>query len=124
MLVMEHERPDVERPESRDLLPVCGVPPPYSPLLSPTRFFPLSGEPSPRQTIKRGKKNRFVRTWYDQRTATTAIGVIVILGVFFLVNWLMLSRLHEGRVWLRKGFPKNPNLIPKWVSSSTQVKRL
>ncbi|KAL0723360.1 hypothetical protein Bca4012_037959 [Brassica carinata] len=119
---MEHERPDVERPESRDLLPVCGVPPTYSPLLSPTRFFPLSGEPSPRQTIKRGKKNRLIRTWYEQRTATTAIGVIVILGVFFLVNWLMLSRLHEGRVWLRKGFIKNPNPFPKWLSS-TQNKR-
>ncbi|KAG5392004.1 hypothetical protein IGI04_021967 [Brassica rapa subsp. trilocularis] len=119
---MEHERPDVERPESRDLLlPVCGVPPPYSPLLSPTRFFPLSGEPSPRQTIKRGKKNRFIRTWYEQRTATTAIGVIVILGVFFLVNWLMLSRLHEGRVWLRTGFAKNTYQIPKWVSSTQNV---
>ncbi|WZZ57345.1 hypothetical protein YC2023_057452 [Brassica napus] len=119
---MEHERPDVERPESRDLLlPVCGVPPAYSPLLSPTRFFPLSGEPSPRQTIKRGKKNRLIRTWYEQRTATTAIGVIVILGVFFLVNWLMLSRLHEGRVWLRKGFAKNTYQIPKWVSSTQNV---
>ncbi|KAL0704016.1 hypothetical protein Bca4012_070441 [Brassica carinata] len=122
---MEHERPDVERPESRDLLlPVCGVPPAYSPLLSPTRFFPLSGEPSPRQTIKRGKKNRLIRTWYEQRTATTAIGVIVILGVFFLVNWLMLSRLHEGRVWLRKGFAKNTYQIPKWVSSTQNVEAL
>ncbi|KAG2323709.1 hypothetical protein Bca52824_006437 [Brassica carinata] len=120
---MEHERPDVERPESRDLLPVCGVPPTYSPLLSPTRFFPLSGEPSPRQTIKRGKKNRLIRTWYEQRTATTAIGVIVILGVFFLVNWLMLSRLHEGRVWLRKGFIKNPNPFPKWLSSTQNDER-
>ncbi|CAH8391586.1 unnamed protein product [Eruca vesicaria subsp. sativa] len=121
---MGHEKPaDVERPESRDILPVTGAPPPYSPLLSPTRFFPLSGEPSPRQTLKRGKKNRLIRTWYEQRTATTAICVIVILCVFFLVNWLMLSRLHEGRVWLRKGFTKKPNAISKWVSSTQNDER-
>ncbi|ESQ35633.1 hypothetical protein EUTSA_v10007119mg [Eutrema salsugineum] len=109
---MGQETPDEERPESPDLCVYGG--------LGPTR---LSGDLNPKQTIKRGKRKRLIRVWYEQTTAKTAIGVIGILGFFFLVNWFLLSRLHEGRVWLRKGFPKNPNPDTKWVSAQNDERK-
>ncbi|VVA91049.1 unnamed protein product [Arabis nemorensis] len=105
---MGYERPDEERPESRDLR-FYGGPPPR---LGPTRF---AGDPS-----KRGKRKRLIR--YERRTAKTAIGVIAILGFFFLLNWSMLSRLHEGRAWLRKGFSRNRN--PKSKDNGTYGRML
>ncbi|CAH2038179.1 unnamed protein product [Thlaspi arvense] len=92
---------------------------PGPPRLGPTRFSAFAGDPNPKQTIKRGKKKRLIPVWYEQRKPKTAIGVIAILGFFFLLNWFMLSRLHEGRVWLRKSFPKNP----KWVSAQNDERK-
>ncbi|KAL1199034.1 O-fucosyltransferase 2 [Cardamine amara subsp. amara] len=103
----QEERPDdEEKPESRDLRFYGGGLPP---LLGPIRLSAFSGDPNLKQTInKRGKKKR-MRAWHERSTAKTAIGVILILGFFFLLNWSMLCRLHEGRVWLRRGLSKNLN---------------
>ncbi|CAH8252001.1 unnamed protein product [Arabidopsis lyrata] len=107
---MGQERPnDEERPESRDL-GVYGCSPPHSPRLGPNRFSVFAGDPNPKLTIKRCKRKR-IQACNDQRTATAAIGVMAILGFFCLVNWFMLSRLHEGRVWLRRGLSNNPKLV-------------
>ncbi|CAE5957247.1 unnamed protein product [Arabidopsis arenosa] len=115
---MGQERPnDEERPESRDL-GVYGCSPPHSPRLGPTRFSVFSGDLNPKQTIKRCKRKR-IQACNDQRTATTAIGVMAILGFFCLVNWFMLSRLHEGRVWLRRGLSENP----KFVSAQNEERK-
>ncbi|EOA39089.1 hypothetical protein CARUB_v10011821mg [Capsella rubella] len=96
---------DEERPESRDLYVYGGA------RLGPTRISTLAGDLNPKQSIKRGKRKRIraCSACSERRTAKTAIGVIAILGFFCLVNWFMLSRLHEGRVWLRRGLSKNPN---------------
>lgn len=40
------------------------------------------------------------------------MGVIALVGFFIFVNWFMLSQLHEGRAWLRRGFAKNRNPKP------------
>lgn len=101
---MGQERPDEEKQESRDLRFYGGLPPP----LGSIRFSGFAGDTNPKQTIKRGKKKR-MRGWQERSTAKTAIGVILILGFFFLLNWSMLCRLHEGRVWLRRGLSKNLN---------------
>ncbi|VYS45804.1 unnamed protein product [Arabidopsis thaliana] len=115
---MGQERPnDEERPESRDL-GVYGCSPPHSPRLGPTRFYVFAGDPNPKQTIKRCKRKR-IQACNDQRTAKTAIGVMAILGFFCLVNWFMLSRLHEGRVWLRRGLSENP----KHVSAQNEERK-
>lgn len=112
---MGQERPnDEERPESRDL-GVYGCSPPHSPRLGPNRFSVFAGDPNPKQTIKRCKRKR-IQACNDQRTATAAIGVMAILGFFCLVNWFMLSRLHEGRVWLRRGLSNNPKLVSAQVN--------
>ncbi|CAA7022869.1 unnamed protein product [Microthlaspi erraticum] len=115
---MGHERPDEERPESRDLRVYRGPP-----RLGPTRFSAFAGSSNPKQTTKRGKRKRLTRAWYETRMGKAAIGVVLILGFFFLVNWLMLSRLHDARLWLHKGFPKNPNLNLKRVHAQNEERK-
>ncbi|XP_010553452.1 PREDICTED: uncharacterized protein At1g04910 [Tarenaya hassleriana] len=142
---MAEERPDEEDPESRDTRVsdmILGSSPALSPRLGPTRFsvsvgdklrdggwdfgsiwYGIFGDPNSKKSVKRGKRKR-ARAWYRRRTAQTVIGVIALVGFFFFVNWFMLSRLHDGRVWLRRGFLKNPgagsNRVSVKVSASVQ----
>ncbi|XP_023646018.1 O-fucosyltransferase 2 isoform X2 [Capsella rubella] len=119
-LIMGQERlDDEERPESRDLYVYGGA------RLGPTRISTLAGDLNPKQSIKRGKRKRIraCSACSERRTAKTAIGVIAILGFFCLVNWFMLSRLHEGRVWLRRGLSKNPNRNSKLVFSQNEERK-
>ncbi|XP_010476148.1 PREDICTED: uncharacterized protein At1g04910-like isoform X2 [Camelina sativa] len=124
LLIMGQERlDDEERPESPDLH-VYGGTPSHSPRLGPIRCSAFAGDLiNPKQTIKRGNKKRSIRACSERQTAKAAIGVIAILGLFCLVNWFMLSRLHEGRVWLRRGLSKNPNRNPKLILSQKEERK-
>ncbi|VYS49752.1 unnamed protein product [Arabidopsis thaliana] len=145
---MSSERPDEEKPETRDVLRVQdlihgggGASPVQSPTrLGPTRFSEVAGDKilntgsncigsvlswingdpnrNLKNPVKRAKRKRI-------RTAKTAAFVIVLVGFFIFVNWFMLSQLHEGRAWLRRGFSKKPNLKPKLnPDPNSSVKRV
>lgn len=130
---MAQERPDEEKPEIVDVRVQDRILGAASPVQSPTRLGPtrfsevtgetlrttgsdfigsiwswINGDPNrnTKNPVKRGKRKRI-------RTAKTAVGVIALVGFFIFVNWFMLSQLHEGRAWLRRGFSKKPNLNPK-----------
>lgn len=130
---MATERPDEEKPETCDVRVQDriqgGASPVQSPTrLGPTRFSELAGDKlrstgsdligsisswingdlnrNSKNPVKRGKRKRI-------RTAKTAACVIALVGFFIFVNWFMLSQLHEGRAWLRRGFSKKSNLNPK-----------
>ncbi|CAE5962428.1 unnamed protein product [Arabidopsis arenosa] len=129
---MATERPDEEKPETRVQDLIHGGGGGASPVQSPTRLGPtrfsevagdkirntgsdfigsilswINGDPnrSLKNPVKRAKRKRI-------RTAKTAACVIALVGFFIFVNWFMLSQLHEGRAWLRRGFSKKPNLKP------------
>jgi hypothetical protein len=145
---MSSERPDEEKPETRDVLRVQdlihgggGASPVQSPTrLGPTRFSEVAGDKilntgsncigsvlswingdpnrNLKNPVKRAKRKRI-------RTAKTAAFVIVLVGFFIFVNWFMLSQLHEGRAWLRRGFSKKTNLKPKLnPDPNSSVKRV
>lgn len=145
---MSSERPDEEKPETRDVLRVQdlihgggGASPVQSPTrLGPTRFSEVAGDKilntgsncigsvlswingdpnrNLKNLVKRAKRKRI-------RTAKTAAFVIVLVGFFIFVNWFMLSQLHEGRAWLRRGFSKKTNLKPKLnPDPNSSVKRV
>lgn len=133
---MATERPDEEKPETRDVRVqdlIHGGGGGASPVQSPTRLGPtrfsevagdkicntgsnfigsilswINGDPNRnlKNPVKRAKRKRI-------RTAKTAACVIGFVAFFIFVNWFMLSQLHEGRTWLRRGFSKLPNLKPK-----------
>nr|BAD44565.1 unnamed protein product [Arabidopsis thaliana] len=145
---MSSERPDEEKPETRDVLRVQdlihgggGASPVQSPTrLGPTRFSEVAGDKilntgsncigsvlswingdpnrNLKNPVKRAKRKRI-------RTAKTAAFVIVLVGFFIFINWFMLSQLHEGRAWLRRGFSKKTNLKPKLnPDPNSSVKRV
>lgn len=133
VLAMAQERPDEEKPETCDVRVQDRIQGGASPAESPTRLGPtrfsevlagdklrntgsdligsiwswINGDPNrnPKNPVKRGKRKRI-------RTAKTAACVIALVGFFIFVNWFMLSQLHEGRAWLRRGFSKKPNPNP------------
>ncbi|KAF2576263.1 hypothetical protein F2Q70_00001622 [Brassica cretica] len=129
---MSQERPDEEKPETCDVRVQDRIQGTATPVQSPTRLGPtrfselageklrdtgsdfigsiwcwINGDPNRnlKNPVKRGKRKRI-------RTAKTAVGVIALVGFFIFVNWFMLSQLHEGRAWLRRGFSKNRNPKP------------
>ncbi|KAF8075483.1 hypothetical protein N665_1091s0010 [Sinapis alba] len=148
---MSQERPDEEKPETCDVRVQDRIHGGATPVQSPTRIGPtrfsevagekirntgsdfigsiwswINGDPNRnlKNPVKRGKRKRI-------RTAKTAVGVIALVGFFIFVNWFMLSQLHEGRAWLRRGFSKhrnpkpnpkpNPDLIPGTKRVSVKV---
>ncbi|CAN8245200.1 unnamed protein product [Cochlearia groenlandica] len=132
---MAQERPDEEeKPETCDVriqdriqIGPASVQSPTR--LGPTRFSEVAGDMIHNTTgsnligsiwdwltgdLNRNSKNPVKRVKRKRiRTAKTAVGVIALVGFFIFVNWFMLSQLHEGRAWLRRGFSKKPNLKPK-----------
>ncbi|KAH0857483.1 hypothetical protein Bca4012_042423 [Brassica carinata] len=129
---MSQERPAEEKPETCDVRVQDRIQGTATPVQSPTRLGPtrfselageklrdtgsdfigsiwcwINGDPNRnlKNPVKRGKRKRI-------RTAKTAVGVIALVGFFIFVNWFMLSQLHEGRAWLRRGFSKNRNPKP------------
>lgn len=148
---MSQERPDEEKPETCDVRVQDRIQGAATPVQSPTRLGPTrfseiagekirntgsdfigsiwpwtNGDPNRnlKNPVKRGKRKRI-------RTAKTAVGVIALVGFFIFVNWFMLSQLHEGRAWLRRGFSKhrnpkpnpkpNPDLSPSTKRGSVKV---
>ncbi|KAJ8761326.1 hypothetical protein K2173_001382 [Erythroxylum novogranatense] len=50
--------------------------------------------------VKRGVKRKggAVRVWYQRKRVKGVVGVIALVGLFFLVNWFMLLRLQDDQV--------------------------
>lgn len=60
--------------------------------------------------MQRRAKRKVGRAWYSRKRVKFVVGVIGLLVLFFLMNWVMLLRLQDHGLHSESGFSGNSSV--------------